>query len=109
SLFRSFFPVIIMGIFYKRMNKEGAIAGMIVGLVFTASYILYFKILYPELNLPENWWWEISPEGIGTLGMIINFIVAFIVSRFTAPPPENVQELVEDIRFPRGSGAAQHH
>lgn len=105
----SFFPVIIMGIFYKRMNKEGAIAGMIVGLVFTASYILYFKILYPELNLPENWWWEISPEGIGTLGMIINFIVAFIVSRFTAPPPENVQELVEEIRFPRGSGAAQHH
>ncbi len=105
----SFFPVIIMGIFYKRMNKEGAIAGMIVGLVFTASYIIYFKILHPELNVASNWWWEISPEGIGTLGMILNFVVAFAVSRFTPPPPENVQELVEEIRFPRGAGVAQNH
>ncbi len=105
----SFFPVIIMGIFYKRMNKEGAIAGMVTGLVFTASYILYFKIFFPELNLPENWWWEISPEGIGTLGMILNFVVAFVVSRFTPPPPEKVQDMVEDIRFPRGAGAAQQH
>ena len=105
----SFFPVIIMGIFYKRMNKEGAIAGMVTGLLFTASYILYFKIFFPELNLPENWWWEISPEGIGTLGMIFNFVVALVVSRFTPPPPEKVQDLVEDIRFPRGAGAAQAH
>ena len=105
----SFFPVILMGIFYKRMNKEGAIAGMLVGLFFTFSYIVYFKFISPELNTAEHWWLGVSPEGIGTLGMILNFIVAFTVSRFTAPPPEHIQHIVEDIRVPRGAGAAVDH
>jgi len=102
----SFFPAIILGIFDKRMNREGAISGMIVGIVFTASYIFYFT---PQLGGPgsrENFWFGISPEGIGTLGMIFNFLVSIVVSRFTAPPPAEVQELTENIRFPRGSGEA---
>ena len=99
----SFFPAIILGIFDKRMNKEGAIAGMIVGIVFTASYIIYFKPQLGGPGLPENFWWGISPEGIGTLGMILNFIIALIVSRFTTAPPKEVQELTERIRTPRGS------
>lgn len=105
----SFFPVIIMGIFSTRMNKQGAIWGMVVGLAFTVSYISYFKFIHPEANLPENWWFGISPEGIGTLGMLFNFIVSFIVSRMTPPPPMHIQELIEDIRVPRGSGAAVAH
>jgi len=99
----SFFPAIILGIFDKRMNKEGAISGMIVGIVFTASYIIYFKPQLGGPGLPENFWWGISPEGIGTLGMIFNFIIALIVSRFTVAPPMEVQELTERIRTPRGS------
>ena len=99
----SFFPAIILGIFDKRMNKEGAITGMIVGIVFTASYIIYFKPQLGGPGLPENFWWGISPEGIGTLGMIFNFIIALIVSRFTIAPPMKVQELTERIRTPRGS------
>ena len=99
----SFFPAIILGIFDKRMNKEGAITGMIVGIVFTASYIIYFKPQLGGPGLPENFWWGISPEGIGTLGMILNFIIALIVSRFTIAPPMEVQELTERIRTPRGS------
>ena len=99
----SFFPAIILGIFDKRMNKEGAITGMIVGIVFTASYIIYFKPQLGGPGLPENFWWGISPEGIGTLGMIFNFIIALIVSRFTIAPPMEVQELTERIRTPRGS------
>ena len=99
----SFFPAIILGIFDKRMNKEGAITGMIVGIVFTASYIIYFKPQLGGPGLPENFWWGISPEGIGTLGMILNFIIALIVSRFTTAPPKEVQELTEIIRTPRGS------
>lgn len=105
----SFFPVIIMGIFSKKMNKEGAIAGMTVGILFTAIYIIYFKFISPESNNADNWLFGISPEGIGTLGMVLNFIVAFIVSKFTPEPPENVQDLVEDIRYPRGAGAASEH
>lgn len=104
----SFFPAIVMGIFYKRMNKEGAIAGMVVGLAFTFGYIVYYKFINPTATA-EDWWFGISPEGIGTLGMIFNFAVAFIVSRFTAPPPEEIQHLVEDIRVPRGAGAAIDH
>lgn len=100
----SFFPVIIMGIFSKRMNKQGAIAGMIVGLIFTISYIVYFKLYNPEANTVENWWFGISPEGIGTLGMLFNFIVSITVSFFTPPPPPEVQEMVEMIRFPRETG-----
>ena len=99
----SFFPAIILGIFDKRMNKEGAITGMIVGIVFTASYIIYFKPQLGGPGLPENFWWGISPEGIGTLGMILNFIIALIVSRFTTAPPKEVQELTERIRTSRGS------
>ncbi|TKB50648.1 cation acetate symporter [Ferrimonas sediminicola] len=105
----SFFPAIIMGIFSKKMNKEGAIAGMISGISFTAAYIIYFKFINPAGNVPENWWFGISPEGIGTLGMMVNFIVAFAVSKVTAAVPEDVQDLVEQIRFPKGSGKAQAH
>lgn len=111
----SFFPALIMGIFSKRMNKEGAIAGLIAGLGFTTFYVLKFKLseqwnLGPILgsNSPEDWWLGISPEGIGFIGMIINFVVAIVVSSFTAPPPEEVQELVENIRIPSGAGEATH-
>ena len=72
----SFFPIILMGIFSKRMNKEGAISGMITGLFFTSSYIIYFKFINPSANSSENWWFGISPEGIGTLGMLFNFVVS---------------------------------
>ena len=102
----SFFPVIILGIFSKRMNREGAIAGMLTGIGFTASYIIYFKFVDPGASTPENWWLGISPEGIGTLGMLINFLVATVVSRLTPPPPESVQRLIEDIRVPVGAGEA---
>jgi len=105
----SFFPVILMGIFYKRMNKEGAIAGMLTGLVFTFCYIVFFKFVSPELNSAEHWLMGVSPEGIGTVGMLLNFAVAFTVSRFTAPPPEHIQHIVEDIRVPRGAGEAVAH
>ena len=104
----SFFPIIIMGIFSKRMNKEGAITGMIVGLAFTMTYIIYYKFVNPTAT-KEDWWFGISPEGIGTLGMLLNFAVSFLVSRFTPPPPQDVQDLVEDIRIPRGAGEATHH
>ena len=105
----SFFPVILMGIFSKRMNKEGAIAGMITGLSFTASYIIYFKFINPSANSAENWWFGISPEGIGTLGMLFNFLVASLVSRFTAPPPDEIKDMVDDIRIPQGAGSSYHH
>jgi len=105
----SFFPAIILGIFYKRMNMQGAISGMIAGIVFTASYIIFFKFVSPELNTAQYWWFGVSPEGIGAIGMVLNFVVAFSVCRFFAPPPADVQELVESIRFPRGSGAASNH
>ena len=99
----SFFPAIILGIFDKRMNREGAITGMITGIVFTASYIIYFKPQLGGSGIPEDFWFGISPEGIGTLGMLINFIISIIVSRFTLAPPQNVIELTESIRTPRGS------
>jgi cation/acetate symporter len=105
----SFFPIIIMGIFSKRMNKEGAIAGMIIGLIFTLGYLIYFKFINPELNNKEHWWFGISPEGIGTLGMILNFVVSFIISKFTPPPPQHIQDLVEEIRIPRGATSAIIH
>lgn len=105
----SFFPAIIMGIFSKRMNKEGAIAGMLSGILFTAAYICYFKFINPTANTPDNWWFGISPEGIGTLGMIINFAVAIGVAKVTREAPEEVQEMVESIRFPQGAGQASAH
>lgn len=104
----SFFPAIILGIFSKRTNKEGALSGMIVGIVFTAAYIIYFKFVNPAANTTENWWFGISPEGIGTVGMILNFIVSFIVSKFTPEPPAEIQQLIEDIRIPRGAKGASH-
>jgi cation/acetate symporter len=105
----SFFPVIIMGIFSSRMTKEGAIAGMLCGLVFTMAYIVYFKFVAPEMNSAENWWFGISPEGIGSIGMLINFVVCMLVSRFTPAPPQEVQRMVEEIRIPRGAGEATGH
>ena len=105
----SFFPVILMGIFSKRMNKEGAIAGMITGLSFTASYIIYFKFINPSANSAENWWFGISPEGIGTLGMLFNFTVSSLISRFTAPPPDEITNMVDDLRIPQGAGVSYHH
>jgi cation/acetate symporter len=105
----SFFPVIIMGIFSSRMTKEGAIAGMVSGLLFTMAYIVYFKFVSPDLNSAENWWFGISAEGIGSVGMMINFIVCTLVSKFTPAPPQEVQRMVEEIRIPRGAGQATGH
>lgn len=105
----SFFPVIIMGIFSSRMAKEGAIAGMVSGLVFTMAYIIYFKFISPNVNTPENWWFGISPEGIGSVGMMINFLVCILVSKFSPAPPQEVQRMVEEIRIPRGAGEASGH
>tara|TARA_S200000501_G_scaffold112917_1_gene106157 strand:+ start:9939 stop:11639 length:1701 start_codon:yes stop_codon:yes gene_type:complete len=103
----SFFPAIILGIFDKRMNREGAISGMILGIVFTAFYIIYFKPQLGGIGSPEKYWFGIAPEGIGTLGMIFNFIISIVVSRLTAAPPQEVQELTENIRFPRGAESAK--
>ena len=97
----SFFPAIILGIFDKRMNKEGAISGMIVGILFTAIYIFYFKPQLGGPGTPDNYLFGISPEGIGTIGMFINFIIAIIVSRLTKPTPERIKQLVENIRYPK--------
>ena len=94
------FPALLMGIFYKRLNKEGAIAGMLTGLVITASYIIYFKFISNHLNFAENWFMGISPEGFGFIGMIINFIVAIVVSQFYSKPPNHVYEMVDNIRRP---------
>jgi len=105
----SFFPAIILGIFDKRTNMQGAVAGMIVGILFTALYIIYFKFISPEANNPDNWFLGISPEGIGTIGMVVNMVVTIAVSRLTPPPPAKIQELVEDIRIPKGSGEAVAH
>ena len=108
----SLFPVIIMGIFNKRMNKWGAITGMVTGLIFTMGYIIYFKGIFIEpmaANIPENWLLGISPEGIGAVGMALNFAVASLVAKFTPAPPLEVQQLVENIRIPKGAQAAQSH
>ncbi|MFO4649611.1 sodium:solute symporter family protein [Vibrio cholerae] len=105
----SFFPAIILGIFYKKMNKEGAIIGMLAGITFTAAYIIYFKFINPSASVPANWWFGISPEGIGTLGMCLNFVVAIVVNKFTAEVPQDVQDMVESIRYPKGAGAAHSH
>lgn len=102
----SFFPVILLGIFWKRANSIGAITGMISGIGFTAGYIIHFKFINPELNSADHWLFGISPEGIGTLGMLINFAVTILLSLVTAPPPQQVQELVEEIRLPDHVGPA---
>ena len=95
----SFFPAIILGIFYKKMNRQGAVTGMIVGLLFTLAYIIYFKFMGGS---EDHWLFGISPEGIGTVGMLLNLITALIISRFTPDPPEEIQRIVEEIRYPRG-------
>ena len=102
----SFFPTIILGIFDKRMNKAGAVAGILTGLIFTFTYILYFAFLGGDKS---QYLFGIAPTGIGTLGMVLHFIVAIIVSRLTPPPPKHIQEMVENIRIPRGAGRAHEH
>ena len=97
----SFFPAIVLGIFYKKMNREGAVAGMVSGLLFTLGYIVFFKILFPDYNTPEYWWFGISPEGIGTLGMLVNLMVSLAIGMIYPEPPEEVQEMVESIRYPK--------
>ena len=105
----SFFPAIILGIFDKRTNMPGAMSGMITGILFTAAYIIYFKFINKAANVPEHWFMGISPEGIGTLGMLINAVVTLVVSRMTPAPPLKVQQMIESIRVPRGAGKAHAH
>jgi cation/acetate symporter len=102
----SFFPTLLMGIFAKRMNREGAISGMLCGILFTFGYITYFQFLD---GTPDQYFLGITPEGIGFVGMLINFGVAFLVSAFTPDPPQEVQDMVENIHIPSGSGEASHH
>ena len=111
----SLFPALMMGIFSKRVNNKGAIAGMLTGLAFTLVYIFVYKgwLFIPGTNnladTPDNWVLGISPLSIGAVGAIVNFAVAFIVSNATEEPPVEIQELVESVRYPRGAGQAQDH
>ena len=95
-----------MGIFSKRVNREGAIAGMVCGISFTLAYIVYYQFI-AEATTP--YWMGVSPEGIGFVGMILNFVVAITVSAFTPAPPQEVIRMVEEIRIPKGAGEATHH
>ncbi len=109
------FPVLMMGIFSKRINKEGAIAGMLVGLIATAIYIFLYLgwFFIPGTatleNVPANWLFGIAPASFGTVGAILNFGTAYIVSSLTKEPPREIQDLVESIRVPKGAGAATGH
>ena len=111
----SFFPAIILGIFDKRMNKEGAITGMIIGLALMIWYMLKFKFGIFDggkeavAGLKESWWFGISPEGFGTVAMVVNFAFSLVISRMTSAPPEEIQLIVEDIRIPSGAGDATEH
>lgn len=106
----SFFPAIVLGIFYKKMNKEGAICGMVVGIGLMLFYMVKFKLGWlGEIPDKSEWWFGISPEGFGTVAMIVNFIVAITINRFTPAPPLKVQEIVERIRIPNGAGEAMDH
>lgn len=108
----SFFPAILLGIFDKRMNKEGAIAGMVVGISLMLFYMIRYKtgLIGVMEPLPaENWWFGTSPEGFGTIAMVVNLVVSLVVSRLTPAPPVNVQEIVESIRIPSGAGEASRH
>ncbi len=111
----SFFPAIVLGIFYKKMNKEGAIAGMVIGISLMLFYMLKFKFGIFDggkaavTELQKDWWFGISPEGFGSVAMIVNFVVSIIIMQFTPDPPKNVQEIVEDIRIPSGAGEATGH
>ena len=105
----SLFPAILLGIFDKRMNREGAITGMLAGLIFSLAYIAYFKFVSPQTNNAEHWLFGISPEGIGTVGAAINFTLALVISRCTGPVPEEVTKMVDNIRIPSGVGQAADH
>lgn len=111
----SFFPAIVLGIFYKKMNKEGAVSGMVVGILLMLFYMLKFKFGIFDggkeavAGLQESWWFGISPEGFGSIAMVVNFIVALVVNKFTPEPPLEVQEIVENIRIPSGAGDASSH
>ncbi len=107
----SFFPAIVLGIFYKRMNKEGAIAGMVVGITTMLLYMVKYKLGWFDAELPskEDWWFGISPEGFGTIAMLLNFLVSIVICHFTSAPPKEVQDIVENIRIPSGAGEATHH
>ena len=107
----SFFPAIILGIFYKRMNKEGAITGMVIGIAAMLLYMVKYKLGWFDATLPgkEEWWFGISPEGFGTIAMLLNFVVSLVVCHFTSPPPQEVQDIVENIRIPSGAGEATEH
>ncbi|WP_394371671.1 sodium:solute symporter family protein [Neotamlana sargassicola] len=105
----SFFPAIILGIFYKKMNKEGAIAGMVVGILSMLFYMTKFKFGWFGGGTKTNWWFGISPEGFGTVAMMLNFIVSIVVMKFTKAPPKDVQDIVENIRIPSGAGEAVNH
>ncbi|MBV7268013.1 sodium:solute symporter family protein [Winogradskyella luteola] len=105
----SFFPAIILGIFDKRMNKEGAIAGMVVGITLMLFYMMKFKLDFFGGGTQEDWWFGTSPEGFGTIAMLVNVVISMVVSRVTAAPPQHVQEIVENIRIPSGAGEAQSH
>ena len=99
----SFFPAIVLGIFYKKMNKEGAICGMVIGILLMLFYMTKFKFGWFGGGAESNWWFGISPEGFGTVAMIVNFIVSISVSKFTSPPPMEIIELVNNIRLPNES------
>jgi cation/acetate symporter len=111
----SIFPMLMMGIFSTRINSVGAISGMVAGLAFTVIYIFLYLgwFFIPGTaslpNTPDNWLFGISPLSIGSVGAVINFIVAFAVAYMTAPPPQEVQDLVHSVRFPKGAGAAVDH
>jgi len=105
----SFFPAIVLGIFSKRINKEGAVAGMIIGILLMLFYMTKFKFDWFGGGRKENWWFGISPEGFGTVAMIVNFTVSIIVSKFTPAPPKEVQEIVENIRIPSETGNTYNH
>jgi cation/acetate symporter len=105
----SFFPAIILGIFDKRMNRQGAITGMVLGISLMLYYMLKYKLGLFGGGTQEDWWFGISPEGFGTIAMVVNMIIAIMVSRMTSPPPKDVQDIVEDIRFPKGAGKAVQH
>jgi cation/acetate symporter len=104
----SFFPAIILGIFSNRMNSEGAISGMIIGILLMLFYMMKFKFDWFGGGTKEDWWFGISPEGFGTIAMMANFIISIVVSRFTKAPPKEVMEIVENIRIPSGAGIATH-
>ena len=104
----SFFPTILMGIFSTRVNKQGAICGMIAGIALTLGYIVYFQFIADPKTAAENYWFGISPEGIGFVGMLVNFAVAWIVSLLTPPPPQEIVDMVKRIRVPQGAGDATH-